>query len=115
MHVHKIFSAKGMFKRLRAIIQMIVSIRSLVFPTKSHTFLFFMLPTIAELSSEPNVEDESGFYKVPQEWSEESYSEEHDSEESWEEEVDNLVAWTDGLDEESLNYENYENYENIDN
>ncbi|XP_032745169.1 ubiquitin-conjugating enzyme E2 U [Rattus rattus] len=74
-----------------------------------------LYPSPTELSSEPNVEDESGFYKVPQEWSEESYSEEHDSEESWEEEVDNLVAWTDGLDEESLNYENYENYENIDN
>nr|XP_034358484.1 ubiquitin-conjugating enzyme E2 U [Arvicanthis niloticus] len=69
-----------------------------------------------ELSIDNETEGEPRFYDLPQEWPEKSLPEEHDdSRESWEEEADNLVAWTDGLDEESLNFENYENVEHYQN
>ncbi|XP_076790730.1 ubiquitin-conjugating enzyme E2 U isoform X2 [Arvicanthis niloticus] len=73
-------------------------------------------PSPTELSIDNETEGEPRFYDLPQEWPEKSLPEEHDdSRESWEEEADNLVAWTDGLDEESLNFENYENVEHYQN
>ncbi|XP_031233804.1 ubiquitin-conjugating enzyme E2 U isoform X2 [Mastomys coucha] len=72
-------------------------------------------PSPTELSFDHELKREQGFYKVPQEWSEENLPEQQDSEESWEEEADNLVTWTNGLDEESLNYEYYENTDNYEN
>ncbi|GAB1288670.1 Ube2u protein [Apodemus speciosus] len=72
-------------------------------------------PSPTELSVDHEIEGKPGFYELPQEWPEESLPDEHDSKESWEEEVDNLVTWSNGLDEESLNYESYENVENYEN
>ncbi|XP_052031766.1 ubiquitin-conjugating enzyme E2 U [Apodemus sylvaticus] len=67
---------------------------------------------VTELSLDNEIEGKSEFYELPQEWPEESLPDEHDSKESWEEEVDNLVTWSNGLDEDSLNYEDYESGEN---
>ncbi|XP_021016610.1 ubiquitin-conjugating enzyme E2 U [Mus caroli] len=71
-------------------------------------------PSPSELSFEYEIEEEEPrLYQIPQEW-----PEEQDSKESWEEEADHLVSWTNGLDEESLNYEyfdNVKNYENLGN
>ncbi|XP_028634630.1 ubiquitin-conjugating enzyme E2 U [Grammomys surdaster] len=85
-------------------------------PSKLDSAWFFSFISKSELSFEHETEGEPKYYELPQEWPEESLPEEHDdSRESWEEEADNLVAWTDGLDEESLNYENVEQYENFGN
>lgn len=86
-----------------------------LFPLSPINFLFFLFPTIAELSLDNEIEGKSEFYELPQEWPEESLPDEHDSKESWEEEVDNLVTWSNGLDEDSLNYETYESGENYEN